>query len=180
MDWYERLANYFPEHEMKHPEQLRELLQHHEAYRKMETQDYVVTYAEFPDFVFIDYLLVNPRTRGKGVGSRLLNHFKARGKTLIVEVEPPDAEDEDTVKRVQFYERNGFVRAERITYTRSDDDGTPYTMDIYYWSPDEVSEQAVLRNMKTICREIHNFRAMKYYGRLLADPEEVFTWESPT
>ncbi|WDL98744.1 GNAT family N-acetyltransferase [Alicyclobacillus sp. ALC3] len=178
MDWYERLANYFPEHEMKHPGQLRDLLDHHEAYRKLESPEFIVTYAEFADFLFIDYLLVNSQTRGKGTGSRLLDRFKQRGKTLIVEVELPDVEDTDTLLRVRFYERNGFKRAERITYTRSDEDGEPYTMDVYYWSPSEVAEKSVLHNMKTICREIHNFRSEKYYGRLLADPEEVLDWEN--
>lgn len=178
MDWYERLADYFPEHELKHPGQLQDLLEDHKAYRKLETPDYIVTYAEFPDFLFIDYLLITSTTRGKGMGSRLLDRFKQRGKTLIVEVEPPDAEDADTLRRVRFYERNGFRRAERIAYTRADDDGEPHTMDVYYWSPDEVTERTVLQNMKTICREIHNFEARKYYGRLLADPEEVLDWES--
>lgn len=28
----------------------------------------------------------------------------------------------------------------------------------------------------TVCREIHNFRALKYYGRLVADPDEVLNW----
>lgn len=176
LHWYEKLAGYFPEHEMKHRGQMEELLSHHDAYRKLETKDYLATYAEFPDFIFIDYLLVLPTTRGKGVGSQVLNRFKERGKTVILEVEPPDAEDDDTLRRIHFYEKNGFRKAEHIEYTRSDEDGTPYAMDIYYWPPGEVSEQAILRQMALVCREIHNFRALKYYGRIVADPEDVLNW----
>ncbi|GMA49800.1 putative acetyltransferase YjbC [Alicyclobacillus contaminans] len=176
MDWFNKLQAYFPEHEMKDEGQMRELLSHHSAYRKWETDQFVVTYAEFPDFLFIDYLLVYPGTRGHGVGSQILNRFKQKGKTIVLEVEPADAEDKDTLRRVRFYERNGFHRANHIEYTRSDDDGTSFTMDVYYWSPNEVSERTILRHMSTVCREIHNFRALKYYGRVVADPEEVLNW----
>jgi GNAT superfamily N-acetyltransferase len=174
--WYEKLAEYFPEHELKDKDHMRDLLDHHQAYRKWETDDFLVTYAEFPNFIFIDYFLVNPNTRGKGVGSKVLNAFKRRGKTIILEVEPPDTEGEDAERRIRFYEKNGFRKAEHIEYTRSDEDGTPYTMDVYYWAPNEVDEQTVLHKMATVCREIHNFRAFKHYGRLVADPEDVLNW----
>jgi ribosomal protein S18 acetylase RimI-like enzyme len=177
MDWYERLADYFPAHELKHPGQMEELLENHSAYHKLETDDYLVTYAEFKHFIFIDYLLVNPETRGQGIGSKILNAFKRRGKTVILEVEPPEDDDENTLRRVQFYERNDFKRADRIVYTRSDEDGQPYTMDVYYWSPEDVDERDIHHQMSHICREIHNFKSEKYYGRLIADPEEVLEWE---
>lgn len=176
MDWYDKLSTYFPDHEMKPEGQMKALEAHHRAYRIHETKDFVVTYAEFDSFIFIDYLLVNPNTRGKGTGTKVLNQLKSRGKPIILEVEPPNAEETDTVKRIQFYERNGFRRAEHIEYTRSDEDGTPYTMDIYYWPSDDVSERTILQGMATVCREIHNFRALKYYGRLVADPDEVLNW----
>lgn len=177
MNWYERLAKYFPANEMKDPDHIQDLLSHHEAYHKLETDDYVVTYAEFPTFIFIDYLLVQSRTRGKGVGSKILDAFKKRHKPLIVEVEPSDVEEPDTQRRITFYEKNGFNKAENIVYTRSDEDGTPFTLDIYYWSPEDIAETEILHNMQHICREIHNFMAVKHYGRLLADPEEVLTWD---
>ncbi|QSO48957.1 GNAT family N-acetyltransferase [Alicyclobacillus mengziensis] len=177
MTFYDRLSNYFPDHELKHEGQMNELIDDHEAYKVHEDEDFVVTYADFPDFIFIDYLLVSPKTRGKGTGTKVLDTFKKRGKTIILEVEPPDADDTDTLKRIRFYEKNGFQRAEHIEYTRSDDDGTPHTMDVYYWSPDDVSQRSILKQMATVCREIHNFEAMKYYGRLIAEPDEVLDWQ---
>ena len=143
----------------------------------METPEYLATYAEYPNFIFIDYLLVDAKTRGKGIGSKVLSWFKRKDKPIILEVEPPDAEDKDTIRRIRFYEKNGFHRAGNIVYTRSDEDGEPFTMDIYYWHPDLVSERQVMLDMAKVCREIHNFRALKYYGRLLADPEEVLDWD---
>lgn len=176
MDWYEKLSDYFPEHEMKHAGQMHDLLIHHDAYRKYETEDYLVMYAEFHTFLFVDYLLVNPNSRGGGIGGQVLDRLKRKGKTIILEVEPPESEDGDTTRRIRFYERNGFRRADHIEYTRFDDDGQPRTMDVYYWPGNDVPEETVLEQMATVCREIHNFRALKYYGRLVADPDDVLTW----
>lgn len=177
MDWYEKLVDYFPENEMKNRGQMNELLEQNTPYHKAETEEYLVTYAEFPTFIFIDYLLVNPNIRSKGIGSKILQSFKKREKTIILEVEPPDMDDSNTIRRIHFYEKNGFQKAEHILYTLTDDDGETYTMDVYYWSPKTISEQEVMREMAIICRDIHNFKAKKYYGRLVADPTEVLEWE---
>ncbi len=176
MDWYKKLTNYFPPHEMKHPEQIKNLLEQTHLYKKRETPEYIATYAEFPTFLFIDYLLVQPNIRAKGVGSKVLSTFKEKGKTILLEVEPPDAENHDTSKRIRFYEKNGFCKAEHIGYSRFDEHGQQHSMDIYYWSPEDVSEQKIMRQMATICEEIHNFESEKYYGRMVADPEEVLDW----
>ena len=178
MGWYERLARYFPSNEMKDRQQMEDLLKEHERYHKWESSEYVVTYAEFSTFIFIDYLLVNAQRRGQGIGSQILDRFKHWGKILIVEVEPPDVGQPEAAKRVAFYEKNGFRLAKNIAYTRSEADGTPYSLDIYYWSPDPVSETVILGQMAQICRQIHNFKALKYYGRLVADPEETLDWKA--
>ncbi|WP_067624027.1 GNAT family N-acetyltransferase [Alicyclobacillus acidiphilus] len=178
MDWYEKLKNYFPDEELKHPGQFEELLQKSPAYHKFETPEVIVMYADFPTFLFIDYFLVTSKERGRGVGSKVLNAFKKRGKPIILEVEPADDDDPDTVRRVHFYEKNGFRKAEHIVYTRRDDDGEEFSMDVWYWHEAFISEREVLSNMAVICREIHNFKAQKYYGRLIATPDEVLDWDS--
>ncbi|WAH38806.1 GNAT family N-acetyltransferase [Alicyclobacillus dauci] len=175
--WYERLENYFPEEELKSVGQMKDLLEDQVAYRKEQTDEYLLMYAEFEDFLFIDYLLVNPKTRGSGIGTKLMNRLKARDKTLLAEVEPASPEDIDTEKRVRFYVKNGFKRADNIEYTRETDDGKTFSMDIYYWSPDRISEEKVLSQMEIVCDEIHNFRARKHYGRIPADPDEVLKWK---
>jgi hypothetical protein len=55
MEWYERLNEYFPEHEMKDPRQMHALIEDKEVYHKEETDDYIMLYAEFPAFIFIDW-----------------------------------------------------------------------------------------------------------------------------
>lgn len=178
MEWYERLAEYFPEHEMKDPGHFQALIEDKDVYHKEETEDYLLLYAEFPTFLFIDYLLIRPETRGKGVGTKVLEKLKKKGKTILLEVEPVDREDEDTVKRVHFYRKNGFVRADRIQYRREDDQGETYEMNIYYWSPDEhVPQKEILEQMAKACAEIHNFRSRRFYGREVANPDEVLKWK---
>ncbi|MED1792742.1 GNAT family N-acetyltransferase [Brevibacillus nitrificans] len=177
MQWYERLNEYFPEHEMKDPGQFRALIEDKDVYHKEETEDYLLLYAEFEDFLFIDYLLIHPNTRGKGIGTKVLNKLKEKGKTILLEVEPVDEQDEDTVRRARFYDKNGFVEADRIKYEREDQNGEPYEMIVYYWSPDGVPQKEILENMAKACREIHNFRSHRFYGREVANPDEVLTWK---
>ncbi|WP_025025701.1 GNAT family N-acetyltransferase [Caldalkalibacillus mannanilyticus] len=173
MDWYERLHEYFPEHEMKDPSQLKALLDDKDIYHKEETEDYLVLYAEFPRFIFIDYFLVADRARGKGIGSKVLNQFKQKKKMILLEAEPIDPEDADTEKRLAFYYKNGFHKATRIEYIREDEHGKPYSMNVLYWAPAPESEEVIMNKMVKACQEIHNFRSKKYYGRLLADPDKV-------
>lgn len=176
MNWYDKLANYFPKQEMKKEGQLRDLIEDQEAYHKEETEDYIVLYAEYPDFIFIDYLLVTSVSRGKGLGTAILNRFKEKNKIILLEAEPPDIEDVDTERRLAFYKRNGFRIANHIEYKREDDDGESFYMNILYWPANEVSQEAIMDRMAKACRTIHNFRSRFYYGREIADPEEVLRW----
>jgi ribosomal protein S18 acetylase RimI-like enzyme len=104
----------------------------------------------------------------------VLNRLKQKGKAILLEVEPIDREDEDTVKRVNFYRKNGFRKADRIQYRREGQGGKTYEMSIYYWSPEgDLPQEAVLEKMAKACEEIHNFRSKRYCGRVAADPDEV-------
>lgn len=65
--------------------------------------------------VLLDYLAVSPERRGNGVGSsavRLILEQYA-GNRIVLEIEDPDedcADRETRVRRLRFYERNGFQR----------------------------------------------------------------------
>lgn len=178
-EWYDRLAEYFPPQELKDEDQMKMLLAKNPVYRTRVTDDYVLVYADFPEFVFIDYILIEPSARGKGIGSRLIQWLKTFGKPIIGEVEPKDASDTDSIRRVRFYERQGFRRAQHIRYTREDSEGRPHTMHIYYWSPDQTSELEIMEDMSQVCSDIHNFRSAFYYGRDVANPDEVLRFVIP-
>lgn len=177
MDWYRRLNDYFPEEEMKQYGQLRDLIRDHDLYYKEETEDYLILYAEFDSFLFVDYLLVKETARGGGVGSRVIQKLKEKGKPILLEVEPVDPNVSDTEKRVRFYAKNGFQIADRVRYQRETDDGDTFDLNIYYWSPRSLSQRAILDMMAKACDKIHNFRSKRYYGRIQADPDKVLEWK---
>ncbi|MCU6710564.1 GNAT family N-acetyltransferase [Paenibacillus sp. J5C_2022] len=177
MDWFEKLNDYFPDHELKDPDQLQSLLQSSPYYHKEETEEYLILYAEFSTFIFIDYLLVTGKKRGAGIGSKLLERFKKKGKMIILEAEPVDADDPATAKRMNFYKKNGFQKADRIRYTREDDSGEEFQMNILYWPAEDTDQEMIMDKMRKACREIHNFHAHRFYGRKLADPDEALEWK---
>ena len=63
--------------------------------------------------VFVLFFAVDEALRGRGYGSSILKFLREKnpGKTVILNVEPldPNAENaEERVRRVRFYENNGF------------------------------------------------------------------------
>lgn len=67
----------------------------------------VMLYWETDSFVFLEHFTTFPELRGNGYGARALSLLKAKGKTVILEIEPP--EDELTTRRYNFYLRSDFV-----------------------------------------------------------------------
>ena len=171
-DWYERLKEYFPEREMKSKQHFETLLKEkNELYQVMEGNDYVVVYFEQQDYVFIDYILVSGNTRGKGIGGKVLNLFKEKGKAIILEVEPVTIEDGDSEKRIRFYERHGFLKMENIGYERIHNVSKELNkMDIYCWSIEKCAEDWVLEKMSEIYTNVHAYKTQELYG---VEPQSV-------
>jgi GNAT superfamily N-acetyltransferase len=177
LEWYDKLKDYFPEYEMKNPQQLMELIEENDYYHKEETNDYIILYAKFPTFIFIDYLLVTSNTRGKGIGTKILDKMKECGRMIILEAEPVMPKDSDSQRRLNFYYRNGFKKADLIRYIRRDEQDESYSMHILYWSPLGIPQAIVMEKMEKACEEIHNFRTKRHYGRPLVDIDEALEWK---
>ena len=165
-DWYERLKEYFPEREMKSKQHFETLLQEKsERYQVMEGNDYVVVYFEQLDYIFIDYIIVSGNTRGKGIGGKVLNQFKEKGKAIILEVEPITLEDPDSEKRIRFYEKHGFFKMESIGYERIHHVSKELNkMDIYCWANAEPCADWVLEKMSEIYTDVHAYKTQELYG----------------
>jgi hypothetical protein len=177
MDWYKKLKEYFPIEEMKSREHMETLLtEKPNMYHKDESLDHVLMYIETDDFIFIDYIWVNSKTRGKGIGHHLIEKLKSRGKPIILEVEPVNYEDSDTEKRLRFYKREGFEHAVTIGYrrrslaTREVND-----MEILYWSPTNETEESILEKVKRTYEEIHTYKDHQFYGESYQNVDEVLT-----
>ena len=76
-----------------------------------------ITYTiESEKVIFLLYFAVNAQLRSKGYGSRILEEIKktAGKKEILINVEKPDECAENNmqrVRRIAFYERNGFYRS---------------------------------------------------------------------
>lgn len=171
-NWYTRLADYFPEKEMKSKKHF-EILFHEKQgiYQLMEGPDYIIVYLEESDFIFVDYILVSGSYRGKGVGSKVLEKIKKKGKAIILEVEPVILNDPDSEKRIRFYEKNGFLKMDSIGYERIHMVTNELNkMDVFCWSPGYINEQWVFDRMQVIYEHVHTYKARELYG---CDPQPV-------
>ena len=70
---------------------------------------------EAGSYLYVLYLAVQSGLRGKGIGSRILQHLRAEHPAceLVLEIEPLDktADNyEQRAARLAFYQRNGFAR----------------------------------------------------------------------
>lgn len=175
MPWYDKLKQYFPVEEMKSRLHIETLLaEKPREYRKDEGPDHVLLYVEFDDLLFVDYVFVSAASRGQGLGRTLIDRLKARGKPILLEVEPLDYHDTDTARRQRFYQRQGFRHASRVKYRRpSLATGQLHPLEILIWSPDGVDDSAVYAAMQRIYAEIHCFRDEKIYGQSYAPVEDV-------
>lgn len=73
---------------------------------------YIVTY---DTIAYLMYLAVDENLRGKRYGSKILEDFKKKYKTVILSIERPNKDVEDNRKtRKQFYLRNGFFETNKF------------------------------------------------------------------
>ena len=177
MNWYEKLNQYFPVQEMKSKEHMEALLKEKSnVYYKDEGEHHVLMYAEFDSFLFIDYVYVSTASRGQGLGHKLIEKMKAKGKPIILEVEPVDYDDTDSEKRLRFYQREGFVHAQSIGYSRKSlATNELNSMEILYWSPENDSEEEIYEKMKEMYTEIHTYKDEEFYGKSYQPVDEVLT-----
>jgi len=64
---------------------------------------------EYEELIYVEHFAVAEGFRNAGLGTSILERVQAeyRGRTMVLEVEPPV--NRITERRVGFYERNGFV-----------------------------------------------------------------------
>ena len=67
----------------------------------------VMLYWEIDNLIFLEHFTTLSHMRGNGIGAAALSLLKAKGKTILLEIEPPV--DDITQRRYGFYQRNGFL-----------------------------------------------------------------------
>ena len=64
---------------------------------------------ELNNFNFIEHLAVHPKSRGTGIGTKIINgYLNGSKKPVVLEIEVPNNKYENTVRRKNFYEKLGF------------------------------------------------------------------------
>lgn len=179
LNWFDKLEEYFPIEEMKSKEHMELLLiEKGDVYYKDEGPDHVLMYAEFNKFIFIDYLYVSPDSRGKGIGHQLIEKLKKRQKPIILEVEPVDYKESDSLKRLNFYRRESFKHAKSIGYNRKSlATNENSQLEILYWSPADQSEEEIYQQMRQTYIDIHTYKDEHLYGEAYQSAEEVLTFD---
>ncbi len=68
---------------------------------------YWIFEGEVSPYIFVEHIATSESVRGKGLGAKILEHLKAQGLTIILEIEPPI--DSLARRREGFYRRAGFA-----------------------------------------------------------------------
>lgn len=112
---YEDLSSQFPKNELKSYNAFRTLLDNN-IYRLFLCNNGInnigyVIFIEHNRYIWLDYIAVKKEYHSKGYGSKIFNTLKEKFKNQIkgcfLEVEKPDSNNKNTIRRIKFYENLG-------------------------------------------------------------------------
>lgn len=100
----------FPVHEQREAVSQKEILHHEDYHFDLIYAEGVfagvLLYWETTRFLYVEHFCIDPDLRGQRCGQRALELLGRKGKTVILEIDPPG--DEISVRRKAFYERCGY------------------------------------------------------------------------
>lgn len=100
----------FPYHEQRESVSQRELWQveayHFDLIYDEDVFVGMLLYWETPHFIYVEHFCVDPALRNRSYGRRALALLGEKGKTVLLEIDPP--RDETACRRKAFYERAGY------------------------------------------------------------------------
>lgn len=106
----------------------------------------ILVFWELGDFTYLEHIAVNPAIRSKGHGGKILSELKAIAQsTILLEVEIPA--EEDSIRRIRFYERNGFTSFPAFSYLQPSYDGVKSPLPMMLMANDSTISDAQLRAM---------------------------------
>ncbi len=152
----------FPAEERRSFKQLPELLQYENNMYFNEVKcdgklAGLFVYWNFGDFYYLEHLAVFPEMRNKQIGQQILDWVKEHLKGIrLLEVEP--AETEMAIRRINYYQRNGYIVLDK-TYMQP-----PYEAggeDFPLWIMGNVAEQSP----GVLDRQIQMIKNKVYYRK---------------
>ena len=160
----------FPPSELKSYETLRKLFGENYATYKIFDDEFIgyLILFDYSDFIFIDYFAVLKKYHSQGYGTKILAELKnvySFKKGCFLEVEPPNPEKVNTLKRIKFYTNNGAKKLE-INYLYPNKDGY-IPLDLYYISYHSYPTNAEIKDfVSALFNYIH--RDLKHREKVLA------------
>ena len=123
---YSDMEKQFPPEELKNFDEMNKLLE--EKFYKFAVfyyNDIPIGYVLFlkNNFIWIDYIAVFEEFHSKGYGSRILNTVFDKYSHLdgcFFEVEPENCENNQTIKRMNFYKKLGCIKLDFEYYFPND------------------------------------------------------------
>ncbi|MGL4806308.1 MAG: GNAT family N-acetyltransferase [Bacteroidales bacterium] len=108
-------------------------------------------YWGFDEFYYLEHLAVYPHLRNKKIGQQVLNWLESNLKGLrILEVEP--AEEEMAIRRINYYQRNGYEVRE-TNYIQPSYDGVRSS--IALWVMTSAENKDLASHIETIKQEVY-------------------------
>lgn len=153
--FYQILSNNFPTKEIKEYNYMKDTF-HAGLYQVLTLKDNdqivgIMSFYQYDDFRFIDYFAIDGSLKGKGMGSKMLQYFiNLDDKMVILEVEHP--EDEQSKRRIAFYQRNGLYLNDRFEY---------------FVPPVRNLKHRLYFHLMSSKRKINNIEFEKYYPLIL-------------
>lgn len=108
---YKSYCSTFPEDERRNEDQFRQLFKNPKVkvlaiLNELDNIGYLVLW-ELTDFVFIEHFEIFSEFRSLKYGSEMLAHLFRTYSHIVLEAEPEHLND-DAVRRIAFYRKNGF------------------------------------------------------------------------
>lgn len=153
--FYQILSNNFPTKEIKEYNYMKDTF-HAGLYQVLTLKDNdqivgIMSFYQHDDFRFIDYFAIDGSLKGKGMGSEMLQYFiNLDDKMVILEVEHP--EDEQSKRRIAFYQRNGLCLNDQFEY---------------FVPPVRNLKHRLYFHLMSSKRKINNIEFEKYYPQIL-------------
>lgn len=153
--FYQILSNNFPTKEIKEYNYMKDTF-HAGLYQVLTLKDNdqivgIMSFYQHDNFRFIDYFAIDGSLKGKGMGSEMLRYFiNLDDKMVILEVEHP--EDEQSKRRIAFYQRNGLYLNDQFEY---------------FVPPVRNLKHRLYFHLMSSKRKINNIEFEKYYPQIL-------------
>lgn len=154
-DIYKNMQEQFPENELKPLDIFKQLLTDDilKCYAAVDQNCAVgyVVYAELKNgSKWLDYIAIKKEFQSKGYGRKILALFE----NCFLEVEKPDVDNPDTLRRIKFYKSLGAEKL-NINYIYPNNTGG-LPMDLYYLGGAALDRSGILNAISEIFAGLHS------------------------